>query len=99
MTRFIFEPGKVTRTEQYQTIAPDKFPLARQAWARQFLQDYETGGGAAVQKQLTQMLREDNGVSQLSIMFPEHEFPGVVDKFKASPRGVAQCARTGHSDQ
>ena len=79
---FIFEPGKVTRTEQYQTIAPEQFPLARQAWARKFLQDYEAGGAPAVQGQLTKMLREDDGVSQLAIMFPEHEFPGVLDQFK-----------------
>jgi hypothetical protein len=63
-------------------IAPENFDLARKAWARQFLQDYETQGPAAAQKQLTQLLREDNGVSQLGLMFPSHEYPGVVDQFR-----------------
>ena len=85
VVKFVFEPGKITRTENYLSIAPkENVTLARQAWARQFLQDYESGGASAVQKQLTQLLKEDDGVSQLALLFPEQEFPGMVDKFKSA---------------
>jgi len=98
VVKFVVEPGKITRTENYLTIAPkEDVALLRQGWARQFLQDYESGGAPAVQKQLTQLLRQDDGVSQLALLFPEHEFPGVVDKFKAAAQELRTAPARAHA--